>query len=270
MPIRLIVLDLDGTTIGDDFVIPARVATAVRAACERGIAVTLATGRSYAGTRRYAEELGLEAPLICYQGGAIVEAASGAPLYSATLPSELVSAALDLARANDWYPVLYDRQRAYVDQWVMPAEFYEQLIHPETILVPDLRDCLERDIAKFLFMDEPERIPAIEAVLREHFGERLVIVRSHARFVEGNPPGVSKGSALELLAGRLSVARAEVLAIGDSDNDVSMLTWAGVGVAMGQGTPAARAAADWIAPPFAAGGAAVAIERFALNGQGLP
>jgi len=270
MSIRLIVLDLDGTTIGDDYVVPARVAAAIRAACERGIDVTLATGRSYAGTRRYAEELGLEAPLICYQGGAIVEAATGASLYSATVSRESVRAALDLARANKWYLVLYDQRNAFVDEWIMPAEFYEQLIHPETILVPDLRECLERDMAKFLFMDEPERIPAIEAVLREHFGERLEIVRSHARFVEGNPPGVSKGSALELLAGRLGVSRSEVLAIGDSDNDVSMLAWAGVGVAMGQGTAAARAAADWIAPPFAAGGAAVAIERFALHGQGLP
>jgi hydroxymethylpyrimidine pyrophosphatase-like HAD family hydrolase len=77
--------------------------------------------------------------------------------------------------------------------------------------------------------------------------------------------GVSKGDALQRLADHLGVPQARVMAIGDQGNDVPMLTWAGVGVAMGNASPAAKAAADWVAPPFSEDGAAVAIERFILN-----
>jgi hydroxymethylpyrimidine pyrophosphatase-like HAD family hydrolase len=77
---------------------------------------------------------------------------------------------------------------------------------------------------------------------------------------------VSKGNALRRLAAHLSVPQVQVMALGDHDNDASMLAWAGLGVAMGDGSPGVKAVADWIAPPLAEDGAAVAIERFVLDG----
>jgi hypothetical protein len=93
----------------------------------------------------------------------------------------------------------------------------------------------------------------------------MEIVRSHANFVEGNPLGVSKGDALRRLADHLGIPREQVMAIGDQGNDVAMIAWAGVGVAMGNGAPAAKAVAHWIAPSLSANGAAVAIEHFILS-----
>jgi hypothetical protein len=101
--------------------------------------------------------------------------------------------------------------------------------------------------------------------MRQRFESRMEIVRSHAKFVEGNPLGVSKGDALGRLADHLRIPQKQVMAIGDQGNDVSMIAWAGVGVAMGNGSRAAKAVADWIAPPFSENGAAVAIERFILS-----
>jgi hydroxymethylpyrimidine pyrophosphatase-like HAD family hydrolase len=103
--------------------------------------------------------------------------------------------------------------------------------------------------------------------MRRHFEGRMEVVRSHAMFVEGNPLGVSKEDALRRLAVHLGIPQAQVMAIGDQGNDAGMIAWAGVGVAMGDGSPAAKAVADWIAPPLAEDGAAVAIERFVLEGS---
>ena len=91
-------------------------------------------------------------------------------------------------------------------------------------------------------------------------------MRSHDWFVEGLAASVSKGTAAARLADRLGVAREEVMALGDGGNDLAMVEWAGLGVAMGNAAPAVRAAADVIAPSQAEDGAAWAIEQLALNG----
>lgn len=95
---------------------------------------------------------------------------------------------------------------------------------------------------------------------------RLHVVRSHRFFVEGNPLQATKGQALARLAGWLGIARSEVMAIGDQGNDTDMVAWAGLGVAMGNAVPQVKAVADYIAPPVDEDGAAVAIERFLVDG----
>jgi hypothetical protein len=106
--------------------------------------------------------------------------------------------------------------------------------------------------------------------MRQRFEGEMEIVRSHANFVEGNPLGVSKGDALRRLAGYLDVPQERVMAVGDQGNDVSMIRWAGTGVAMGNGSSEVKAVADWVAPPFSEHGAAVAIERFILSERERP
>jgi hydroxymethylpyrimidine pyrophosphatase-like HAD family hydrolase len=130
--------------------------------------------------------------------------------------------------------------------------------------VPDLRPLLDRDPDKVLIIVQ-ENGDEILAMLRERFDGQAEIVRSHDLFIEVNPLGVDKGAGLAWLAGRLGVPQSHVMAVGDQDNDAPMVAWAGWGVAMGGGSPACKAAADWIAPPLAEDGAAVAIEQFVLN-----
>jgi hydroxymethylpyrimidine pyrophosphatase-like HAD family hydrolase len=81
---------------------------------------------------------------------------------------------------------------------------------------------------------------------------------------------VDKGRGLAWLADHLRIEQSEVLAIGDSDADVPMIEWAGIGVAMGNGSPDAKAAADWVAPTLENNGAAAAIERFCLGNDSTP
>jgi len=264
--IRLLALDLDGTLMDDDMVIRSqRVRRAVTAAQER-VVVTLATGRMFNFALPFAHGLGITAPLICYQGGLIQAPDADVPLYRATMEPALAREVLELRSRRGWHLVLYAGADVFLDERQHPETFYRDMVGERPVWVDDLRAVLDgHDPVKFIVFVEPHEADRVEAELRQTFGERMEVTRSHALIIEGNPRGVSKGDALRRLAAHLRIPQAEVMAIGDQDNDASMIAWAGLGVAMDNGSPAVKAVADWIAPPLAEDGAAVAIERFILS-----
>jgi Cof subfamily protein (haloacid dehalogenase superfamily) len=262
-PIRLLALDLDGTLFDSSFQFSPRVRWAIAQAQRRGLAVTLATGRSITSTRPFAQELGIREPLICYQGGWIAEP-NGRVLHRVALDRNLAAQIIDFAQARDWHVNLYCDGQLYLTELRHPISFYDGLLNPGAQQVPDLHALLDHDPDKVLIVADGNG-DEILADLREHFDGWMEIVRSHDLFIEANPLNVDKGTGLAWLAGRLGVPQSQVMAVGDQDNDVPMVAWAGVGVAMGNGSPACKAVADWIAPTLAEDGAAVAIERFVLN-----
>ena len=262
--IRLIALDIDGTLAGDDHRISARVREAISRVQTRGIAVTLATGRMFSATLPYARRVGVEAPLICYQGGWI-QAPDGEVLHRTPLEDDLARSALDLGRDRGWHTVLYADGQLFLRRMVHPRDYYERLLGPDPIVVPSLTDLLPTHTAdKVLYIADPERIPGMAQVLEARFGRIAEVVQSHAQFVEVVPLNVDKGRALAWLADYFHVAQADVLAVGDQQNDIPMIRWAGMGVAMGNAVEAAQAVADRIAPPVTEDGAAVALERWVL------
>ena len=263
IPIRLLALDLDGTLFDLSFQFSPRVKRAVAEAQRRGVAVTLATGRSITSTRPFAEELDIREPLICYQGGLIAER-NGRVLHRVALDRHLAAQVIDLAESQRWHVNLYLEGHLYLAELRHPMSFYEGLLNPAAKHVPDLHALLDRDPDKVLIVVEGNG-DEILAGLHERFDGQAAIVRSHDLFIEVNPLGVDKGAGLAWLAGYLGVPQSQVMVVGDQDNDAPMVAWAGWGVAMGSGSPACKAVADWIAPPLAKDGAAVAIERFVLN-----
>jgi len=265
--IRLVALDLDGTLMGDDMVIrSSRVRRAVAAAQQRGVVVTLATGRMFDFALPFAQGLGISAPLICYQGGLVQAPDSDVPLYRATMEPALVREVLELQAQRGWHVVLYAGDNVFLDERRHPDTFYRDMLGERLVWVDDLHSVLERHKpVKFIVFVEPHEAGLIKMELKHRFAGRIEVTRSHALIVEGNPLGVSKRDALQRLAAHLGIPQAQVMAVGDQDNDASMIAWAGVGVAMGNGSPATKAVADWIAPPVAEDGAAMAIERFVLN-----
>jgi len=265
--IRLLALDLDGTLMDDDMVIRShRVRQAVTAAQERGVLVTLATGRMFDFAVPFAQELGISAPLICYQGGMIQTPGSGVPLYRATMDPALMRQVLALQVRHGWHLILYADDYAFIAEQRYPETFYQDMVGERVVLVDDLDAVLDQHAPdKFIIFVDPDESERVGAELQRQFDGQMEIARSHARIIEGNPLGVSKGDALRRLAAHLGVAQGAVMAVGDQDNDATMIAWAGLGVAMGNGSPAVKAIADWVAPPLAEDGAAVAIERFVLS-----
>jgi len=268
--IRLAAFDLDGTLMGTDQKIRPRVAQAVAQTQAQGVIVTLATGRMFAATERFARELNITAPLICYQGGWI-QALDGPVLRRNSLSTALARAAIELGETQGWHILLYAEGKLFLKEFLHPVAFYDALLGSGvTVGEPWEAILATRDgVDKVLYVAAPEQIPVIAPVLQEHFTGVAEIVRSHAMFIEVLPLGVDKGSALAWLAQHFGVPREEVLAAGDQENDRTMIEWAGIGVAMGNAAPSVQKVADWIAPPVTEDGAAVLLERFVFDGSHL-
>ncbi|MCS7259615.1 MAG: Cof-type HAD-IIB family hydrolase [Anaerolineae bacterium] len=272
MKIQLIALDLDGTLVGRSLVIPERNRRALRAAMAQGCRVTIATGRSLVPTERFARELELNAPLILYQGALIQDYRDGTIIHRQTLPLPLAREIAAFAAARQWATQVHaDDGTAFTAHTNPLIARMQAITGVPAIQVDDLVTWLNRPPLKFLFLATPEGARELIRELRDHFSDRINVVRSHDLIVEVTAPHVSKGHALAVLAAHLGIPRAATLAMGDHDNDAEMLTWAGLGIARPNASAAARAAADMVAPsqPSSCDGhdAAVAwaVERFVLG-----
>jgi Cof subfamily protein (haloacid dehalogenase superfamily) len=261
----LIAFDLDGTLVDDSLHIRPRVRDAVRSTIARGVHVTLATGRAFPSIAGRVGELGITAPVICYQGGLVKDPVSGARLFEVTMPRDLAGEAVQLAQADHLHLMLYLDDEIYVTDLHYDPEFYARWFSLPLHVVPDLTGLLDRDPTKFIIIAKPEVCDRLHPAWKAHFDGRLQIVRSHRLFVEGNPLDVSKGRALAFVAGCLGVPREATIAVGDNDNDRTMIEWAGLGVAMGNAPAELQAVADYVAPPVDEDGAAEVLERFVLH-----
>lgn len=265
MTIKLVVSDLDGTLFGPELVFSPRLLRAVRMARERGVIVTLATGRGFSSACEFAQRLGTDAPLICYQG-ALIRAQTGQTLYHAHLSRAHLPAVVEFARQQQVeLSVYYDDEIYYTTRTHEPA-YYERWFSLPAHQVENLPEALPGDPIKFILIaHDKAHGDRLEAALRDFAAGRFEVTRSHDWFVEGVPLKTSKGDAVARLAQHLGIERQQVMALGDNGNDRSMIAWAGLGVAMGNARDEVKAVADVIAPPQAEDGAAWAIERYVLG-----
>ncbi len=163
------------------------------------------------------------------------------------------------------FQVYTENDRAYVSQMNPVAAHIAELSGIPVTAVKDLAGWLSHPPIKFLFFAQEEAVPELVRDMQARFNGLLQVVRSWDRLIEATGPNISKGDALGRLAAHMGVPQSGTMAVGDQDNDVSMIAWAGLGVAMGNASPAAKAAADVIAPALEADGAAWAMERHVLG-----
>jgi Cof subfamily protein (haloacid dehalogenase superfamily) len=269
---KLLALDLDGTILGPALDIKPEVARAITAAQARGVRVTLATGRMFGSTVPYARQLDIHDPLICYQGALIRDPITGEIYQHVVAPGNLAAEAIVMLQERDIFVIAYIEERLCAAERRPELDLYLQW-HPQGIEVVIDSDLAAMAAAhaptKLLFVADTEVVERETARLAAHFAGRLSVVRSHALFGELTALGISKGAALAALAARLGVPREQVVAIGDHENDLPMIEWAGLGLAMGNAIPAVRAAASAIIPPVEEAGVAWAIERYILSSHEL-
>lgn len=265
---KLIALDLDGTLMGKDRVIARRTRRAMQRAMDQGCLVAMATGRAFSSAARFAKDLELNALLICYQGAMIRDYRDGATVYADTIPLDSAREVIAFSQAHQLNVQVYlEDDRSYADQVTPMIAHLAEIAQVPVSGVGNLATWLDRPPLKLLFfVEQQEEAPELVRVLKSQFDGHLQIVRSWDQIVEVTGPDVSKGGALMRLAKCLETPQIATMAVGDQDNDVSMIAWAGLGVAMGDASLAAKAAADVIAPPLGEDGAAWAIERYVLDG----
>jgi len=272
MAVRLLALDLDGTLTNDVSTIPARTQETITAAMAQGVKVALATGRDYQVTADVARRLGLNAPVICYQGGLLRDYQSGETWLAEFVPLDVSRRLIKFARARKMPMVMFMADDNVTEFPSQQMQYRVAQRGTSLTIVNNLLSLLDDEVKpiKFLFVQPKRQNDRVYQQLEAEFGSALTVVRSAEIYVEAFWPSMSKGRALQILADRLQIPMAQTMAIGDHDNDISMLNVAQISVAMADGSPGARAAADIIAPPVAEEGVAWAIQTYILEANHAP
>lgn len=243
--IRLVALDIDGTLLPPgakpDALPDEALSTSVRALVESGVHVVLASGRMFPGTARIGRHLGLTTPLVCQQGAA-VHRLDGTLLHRFHLDPDVAHTLVDYATQYDWPYAWFDAVRYVASRHNQPSVDYGYYCGVEPEFRADARDCGLIPTGVDVISTR-ERATQVHRELEALLGERVHLL-DFPTVTAAHSPEASKGKALALLAAGLGVRQDEVMAIGDSVNDVSMLEWAGHGVTLPHCDHYARKAAD--------------------------
>lgn len=247
----MIALDLDGTLLCHDKTIGARTREALHRAQQLGVEVVLASGRMTPAMEETAERLGLDCYFVSYNGGAVVSKKRDGRtrLLHQPLAPDVSRDLYAFARARrfqlNFYheDVVISEDGPHLRPWI---EIYRSRTNSPFRFVESIEAYLHHPPTKLLFVVEPSIRNGLEQELTPHFGPRATIVRTDPEYLEFLNPDVDKGRGVIRLAQTLGIKPEEIMAVGDGDNDISMLQLSGWGVAMKNAGPGCRAAADAI------------------------
>ncbi|MDR3356910.1 MAG: Cof-type HAD-IIB family hydrolase [Spirochaetaceae bacterium] len=245
--IRLIALDLDDTLLRTDLTVSFRTRKTLKRCIAAGIAVVLASGRTYSVLRRYIKILSLHknnSYLICENGSIIQESATENIVYHVTLPPKPALSAFDLADAEGFAVQVYEDDVVYVSRKNEFVAYEKKLTGMHQAIPDNFRELVARGCHKFVIPGDPILLKQLEVILLNFVGDDLTIFTSKPYYLEILPPAADKGSALSKIAEMSGIKQDEVMAFGDSMNDEAMIRWAGLGVAMCNGDERIKKIAD--------------------------
>lgn len=264
--IGLIALDLDGTLVKGPNGVTPRVRASIRNAQDAGIQITIATGRMYRSARRFAEDLGVTLPIICYQGAMVRHPMTDEIFAHDVVPHGSAVAAIAFARGIDMHVNAYLDDSLYMEADTPEGRFYAASSKVPINFVDDLTAAIAEGTTKLVFVTDEDQVLKTIDSLEAHLDDDVQVTRSHPRFAEVIGRDVNKGRALRAVAGSAGVPIEATMAIGDNLNDLDLIKAAGIGVAMSDGDPRVVAAADWVTGTYEDDGVAQAIDRLLDGG----
>jgi hypothetical protein len=268
MAYKMVVLDLDDTLLRDDLTISPRTLEALLRAQREGLRVVLASGRPTGAIWRYAQELEIGKHggyIISFNGAVVTDAATGKTLFQKALSKEIIHELYDLSVAQGTSILSYVDDRIVTpvaNEW---AEVEQKLTGMEIRVTPDFKAAVQVDCIKAILLQEPTFLKAVSEKLRPLVQDRLNMVISKPFFLEFTDKGIDKRHSLAQLCETLAIQPSEVIAIGDSYNDVGMIEFAGLGICMANGPAEVRAKANHVTASNMDDGIAVALDRFVFQ-----
>ncbi|MBE5036766.1 HAD family phosphatase [Subdoligranulum sp. DSM 109015] len=269
MQYKVLALDLDGTLTNSQKQITPRTEAALCKAAARGVRIVLASGRPTVGVQPLADQLNLAENggcILSYNGGRIVDCKTGQTLVQHAFPPELVEPVCDFAHEAGIVALTYDAQGILTEDPDNPYVQEEARINGISARkVDDLARTVNFPINKLLLVGDPERMPHAEELMQQRFAGKLSIYRSQPFFIETMPLGVEKAASLALLLRTMGLSDKNLMACGDGWNDLPMIRYAGLGVAMGNAVPPVKSAADYVTADNDHDGVGLAVEKFILE-----
>ena len=266
---KVLVLDIDGTLTNSKKEITPETKRGIQTVLEHGHKVILASGRPTPGMRRYEKELELEkygGYLLSFNGGRIVECRTGEIVYQRILPLSIVPGLHAFARKNGCGLVTYFGDS--VLSAFTPDEYVEleSRINGMPIkIVDDFVHFVDFEINKCVLTASVDKAPELEKQLQEKYGEIVSVYRSEPFFIEIMPKNVDKATSLDRMLETVGMTRENAICCGGGFNDISMIKYAGTGVAMGNAQPAVKEAADYITGTNDEDGLVQVIDQFIMK-----
>jgi len=273
MPYRVLAVDIDNTLLSGLAGVSEGNRQALARAEEAGCRVVLCTGRGRFTTRPVVEELGgIRGPHILFNGGATFRSLDEHPDEVLLLPRASVAQCLEIAAPLALGVSGFEDPRhsdlVYLTRPTEGLRRWAEFNRDRTQWVDSTDDILGRDLVALLFWGEEREVERLEGMLGHPAGlapPRLGASRLlESHLIELSATGGTKGEALARLVRRLRVPRSAVLAVGDARPDISMIAYAGLGVAVGNAVDEVKLVADYVAPPVDEDAVAHVVERFVL------
>jgi len=268
MKYRFLVLDLDGTLTNNKKEITEHTRRVLIEAQERGVKIVLASGRPTYGIAPIAEKLELKkygGYILSYNGGEITNWQTGELMYENVLDADVLPYLYQCAKEHNFAIVTY--QGKYVlteypdDEYVLKEAILNVM---ETKKVDNFLEAIDFPVAKCLIVGEGTRLAVLEKQMYEVLKDRMGVYRSEPYFLELVPKGIDKAQSLAVLLEKIGGTKEEMIAVGDGFNDLSMIQYAGLGVAMANAQEPVRQAADYITLSNEEDGVAAVVEKFMI------
>lgn len=268
MNYRMLVLDLDDTLLKDDRTVSELTRRRLLEAQQQGMIVVLASGRPTYAMQHLAKELCLAeygGYFISFNGARINSCADQHILLSVDISHAQMCKLFDLAQEHGVYIQTYTEDHILVSKDNEYTQIEKEITGMDVIECADFKAEIPKTAVKAMMLEHPDRLKEVEKALRPVVENELYMTITKPFFLEFMNPAVDKGKSLVTLAQHLNVPMEQVIAVGDSYNDISMIKAAGLGVAMGNAVEAVKQAADYETADNEHDGVARVVERFFLQ-----
>lgn len=274
--IKLICIDMDGTLLNHNNELTSENKEALIEAHAKGINIALCTGRIFLSARYYSDLIGIDTPVIASNGAYIKRGYNDEPIFENTMSKDIALAIYNIVKKhglkinfNSWDTLIREdevpKEHTYfIMNKILPKERQVKFIVAQDIV--SVINNFEGNLLKGIVIEQ-ENLKALfdcKEELRSTFGDRLHVVSSGPDNFEVMVGSSSKGEAVKHLAEILNIKQEEIMCIGDSENDLSMIRYAGVGVAMGNAMDIIKEAATFVTDTNENSGVAKAIKKFVL------
>ncbi|WP_276354894.1 Cof-type HAD-IIB family hydrolase [Cohnella caldifontis] len=249
MPYRLMAMDLDDTLLTDDLTVTETTKEAMRKAIAQGIHLTIATGRMFDSARQIAGQVGLNVPIITYQGSLIKNLLDESVLYERSVPADAAVRLCEYCRERGLHLQTYIDDKLYAPEENDKLRTYAKQSNIPYTIVPDFASLVAASKnTKLVIIDEPAYLDGIMPELRDLMGPDVHLTKSKSNYLEALHREGTKGHALRFLAAHYGIPMEETIAVGDAWNDREMIEAAGLGVAMANAVPGLKELADYVTP----------------------
>lgn len=265
--IKMLVCDIDGT-IFNGTAFTENLQNCIKKIREDGVKFVIATGRTFYSANQVIAPLKVDTPVICYQGATIHNPKTGEIIYELGLKRDLALEIINYLKTFDIYPNIYINDKLFAEK---ETEYVRQ--YSDVQLIPyTIEDNIEKNDFKSLnkilvIDDDTKKIHWITEHLKEKYGNKIYTAMSTPTFCEICASGVSKGNAVKYVADMYGIKKEEIMSCGDQNNDIELLTCAGIGVAMGNATETLKSYADYITDTVNNDGVVKAVERFVYGAK---